>query len=380
MEHRVRPARSLRRYDVLRLAVHLVRKLFLVRRVKLHADKVELEPEGALVAAARPHREAHVCDAVQRYRALLVLDPALGREEKLGERYLGHLPVGAAPRVQHVMVDVVPQDVVVALRGQVDQVGAAIAPHLQHERIVLTPVVEGVPLERFLRVGKAESGKKQHLATATGWRIWHGKRSTYPYAQAFDVGVAGPLDAAVLRYARLERAVKQPEPGRTALECGLGVALAVVPVRRHHPPVEVGLALEPEHHVDLARPEHDQRIAFQLLLPLLLKQRKLGPQLLQPVHDQILRRGALLRLVAALPVALPEQPARQHGRPDQVRLELAHQQPVPVFLMKLNYGYENVMLVTSPCFASIILTSFLKCILRFRLLSILCFYSLLRFA
>ena len=48
-----------------------------------------------------------------------------------------------------------------------------------------------------------------------------------------------------------------------------------------------------------------------------------------------------------------------------------------VFLLKsLTFGYENVMVVTSPCSVSIILTNSLKCTLRSRFHSPF-FYSLL---
>ena len=54
-------------------------------RVHLQPDVVYLQLEGA--ADAR-RRDAHARDAVLHQRTLLVLDPALARQEELGERDL----------------------------------------------------------------------------------------------------------------------------------------------------------------------------------------------------------------------------------------------------------------------------------------------------
>lgn len=64
--------------------------------------------------------------------------------------YPRRLPVRSATRVQHIMVDVEPPNVVVALGGQVQQIGSTVAAHPQHQRCVLRPVEVGVAFEGFL--------------------------------------------------------------------------------------------------------------------------------------------------------------------------------------------------------------------------------------
>ena len=71
--------------DVSRRLVHLVGELLAVPRVHLQADVVDLQLEGPADAG---RRDAHARDAVLHQRALLVLDAALARQEKLGERDL----------------------------------------------------------------------------------------------------------------------------------------------------------------------------------------------------------------------------------------------------------------------------------------------------
>lgn len=58
--------------------------------------------------------------------------------------------MGAAACVEHIVVDVEPPDIEVALGGEVQQIGSAVAAHLQHERRVLGPVQVCVAFERFL--------------------------------------------------------------------------------------------------------------------------------------------------------------------------------------------------------------------------------------
>lgn len=137
--------------NVLWLFVHFIGELLSVTGIVLNSNVVKLQPELALVATPRSHRKSYAADPIQRNRSLAVLHPAFGGQEKLRKRNPHILPVGTAPREQHIMIDIVPQDIVIAFGCQVYQIRAAISADSHDQRVVLLPVVERIPLERFLQ-------------------------------------------------------------------------------------------------------------------------------------------------------------------------------------------------------------------------------------
>lgn len=67
------------------------------------------------------------------------------------ESYLCYLPIRSTSGIQHIVIYIIPGDIVEPFTRYIEEVGSAVASHFEHERVVKMPVVSCSPFKRFLK-------------------------------------------------------------------------------------------------------------------------------------------------------------------------------------------------------------------------------------